>query len=300
MEKVLVIGGPTAVGKTKLGIELAKKFDGEIISGDSMQVYKGLDIGTAKVKSEEMQGIKHHLIDIKEMDESYSAYDFQREARKLIKDIISRGKLPIVVGGTGLYIQSLLYDFELGAVANNFETRNYYEKYLREHGSQALWELLFTKDKQAAQKIHPNNPRRIVRALEVLESGGHIYQEEKPKLVYDAKIIALNTKRSELYERINKRVDLMLEEGLIDEAKIVYDKGEIQGSKAIGYKEFFAYFRGEETLEEAVEILKRNSRRYAKRQITWFKNRLDAVWYDLLTNDEYDSLVSEVKEWLND
>ena len=299
MDKVLVIGGPTAVGKTQLSIELAQKFDGEIISGDSMQVYRKLDIGTAKVTPEEMQNIPHHLIDIKDIHDEYSTHEFQQKGRQLITEITNRGKLPIVAGGTGLYIQSLLYDFHLGNVPNDRAKKQFYEDYLAKYGSEKLWQLLAEKDAQTAAKIHPHNPRRIVRALEVIDNGGYIEQDTKPELLYDAKIIALNTDRQLLYERINLRVDKMLEQGLLDEAKYVYEAGDVQGAKAIGYKEFFAYFRGEQKLDEAVELLKQQSRRYAKRQITWFKNRLNADWYDLLLDEQAkENLIADVERWL--
>lgn len=302
MKKVLVIGGPTAVGKTALSIELAKKFNGEIISGDSMQVYKKLDIGTAKITPSEMENIPHYLIDIKEIEENYSAYDFQKEGRQLIDQISQRGHLPIIAGGTGLYIQTLLYDFQLGSTSKpKIDRKDYYQKLLDNEGSQYLWNELYLRDQSLANSIHPNNKQRIIRALEILDNGGQLQQSEKPKSLYDSKIIALNTERELLYQRINQRVDLMIEKGLVEEAKMVFDKGDVQGAKAIGYKELFPYFLGEESLDTCIEELKKQSRRYAKRQITWFNNRLNVEWYDLILNDHAkDNVFVEVERWLNE
>ena len=217
--KVIAIVGPTAVGKTSLSIELAKQFNGEIISGDSMQVYRGLDIGTAKVTAEEMEGIPHHLIDVRDVDESYSAADFQKAARKAIQEISDRGKLPIIVGGTGLYIQSLLWDYKLGneGELEDDSLRAKYEAFAEENGNLALWEKLQLTDPLAAEKIHCNNRKKMIRALEVFELTGHSILEpkEQPKELYDSFLIGLNTDRSILYQRINQRVDLMVEQGLL-------------------------------------------------------------------------------------
>lgn len=303
MDKVLVIVGPTAVGKTALSIHLAKQLDGEIISGDSMQVYRQLDIGTAKVKPEEQEGVPHYLIDCRELTESYSAADFQYEGRKRIADIIERGKLPIIVGGTGLYIQSLLYDYQLGGKKEEAapEIREKYEAFAEAHGNEALWQLLLDKDPQAAATIHFNNKKKVVRALEVFEATGYsiLTPKEEPTLLYDYFMIGLETERSFLYERINQRVDLMLEEGLLAEAKLMYDNKDVQAAQGIGYKEFFSYFDGCIDLEEAVTQVKQNSRRYAKRQLTWFRNRLEAEWFDLLRQpDELKRLEQDVARWL--
>ena len=254
MEKVLVIVGPTAVGKTALSVELAKKFHGEIISGDSLQVYKKLDIGTAKIKTSEMEGIPHHLIDVIEPNETYSVADFQKAGRKLITEITERGRLPMIVGGTGLY-------------------------------------------------IHWNNQRKVIRALELFEVTGYSITtpQEEPARLYDYCMIGLNTERALLYQRINQRVDSMLEEGLLEEARFVYELGEVQASQGIGYKEFYPYFKGEESLENVVEQLKMNSRRYAKRQLTWFRNRLDAHWFDLLAESSSMEQIDQlIRTWLEE
>ncbi|WP_283936095.1 tRNA (adenosine(37)-N6)-dimethylallyltransferase MiaA [Candidatus Enterococcus palustris] len=301
MKKVLVIAGPTAVGKTSLSIELAKKLNGEIISGDSMQVYKQLDIGTAKVTEEEREGIEHHLIDCRELSETYSVADFQKEGRQAIDNIIAKGKLPIVVGGTGLYIQALLYDFELGAKDESPEIREKYQRFAEQHGNQQLWELLHKKDKQAAESIHFNNQKKVIRALEVFDKTGFsiLTPKETPKKLYDYFLIGLETERTMLYERINRRVDQMVTQGLLNEAEQLYRCQTKQSIQGIGYKEFFPYFEGRETLVEATEQVKQNSRRYAKRQLTWFKNRMNASWWDLVQEpDAISDLEKEIEDWL--
>ncbi|EOS8049845.1 tRNA (adenosine(37)-N6)-dimethylallyltransferase MiaA [Enterococcus hirae] len=304
MEKVLVIVGPTAVGKTALSVELAKKFNGEIISGDSLQVYKKLDIGTAKIKTSEMESIPHHLIDIIEPNETYSVADFQKAGRKLITEITERGHLPMIVGGTGLYIQSLLYDFQLGSKEESVTAvRKKYEELAETLSKKELWEYLKTKDPLAAEKIHWNNQRKVIRALEVFEVTGYSITtpQEEPARLYDYCMIGLNTERALLYQRINQRVDSMLEEGLLEEARFVYELGEVQASQGIGYKEFYPYFKGEESLENVVEQLKMNSRRYAKRQLTWFRNRLDAHWFDLLAESSSMEQIDQlIRTWLED
>lgn len=304
MEKVLVIVGPTAVGKTALSVELAKKFHGEIISGDSLQVYKKLDIGTAKIKTSEMEGIPHHLIDVIEPNETYSVADFQKAGRKLITEITERGRLPMIVGGTGLYIQSLLYDFQLGAKEESVTAvRKKYEELAETLSKKELWEYLKTKDPLAAEKIHWNNQRKVIRALEVFEVTGYSITtpQEEPARLYDYCMIGLNTERALLYQRINQRVDSMLEEGLLEEARFVYELGEVQASQGIGYKEFYPYFKREESLENVVEQLKMNSRRYAKRQLTWFRNRLDAHWFDLLAESSSMEQIDQlIRTWLEE
>lgn len=301
--KVIAIVGPTAVGKTSLSIELAKQFNGEIISGDSMQVYRGLDIGTAKVTAEEMEGIPHHLIDVRDVDKSYSAADFQKAARKAIQEISDRGKLPIIVGGTGLYIQSLLWDYKLGneGELEDDSLRAKYEAFAEENGNLALWEKLQLTDPLAAEKIHCNNRKKMIRALEVFELTGHSILEpkEQPKELYDSFLIGLNTDRSILYQRINQRVDLMVEQGLLAEAKNLAKNPTVQAAQGIGYKEFFPYLSGGSSLEAALEEVKLHSRRYAKRQLTWFRNRMSVRWYDLIQQPEkIDEIKTEIATWL--
>lgn len=304
MEKVLVIVGPTAVGKTALSVELAKKFNGEIISGDSLQIYKKLDIGTAKISTSEMSGIPHHLIDMIEPTGNYSVADFQKAGRQLITEITERGHLPIIAGGTGLYIQSLLYDYQLGAKEEVVsDVRKKYEELAEKIGKKQLWEYLKEKDPLAAEKIHWNNQRKVIRALEVFEVTGYsiMTPKEKPQCLYEYCMIGLDTDRKLLYQRIDQRVDQMIAAGLVDEARFVYSLGEIQASQGIGYKELYPYFKGEITLEEAVEQIKQNSRRYAKRQLTWFRNRLKAQWFDLLEQPKQQEEIERViKKWLEE
>lgn len=304
MEKVLVIVGPTAVGKTALSVELAKKFNGEIISGDSLQIYKKLDIGTAKISTSDMSGIPHHLIDVIEPTDNYSVADFQKAGRQLITEITERGHLPIIAGGTGLYIQSLLYDYQLGAKEEVVsDVRKKYEELAGKIGKKQLWEYLKEKDPLAAEKIHWNNQRKVIRALEVFEVTGYsiMTPKEKPQCLYEYCMIGLDTDRKLLYQRIDQRVDQMIAAGLVDEARFVYSLGEIQASQGIGYKELYPYFKGEITLEEAVEQIKQNSRRYAKRQLTWFRNRLKAQWFDLLEQPKQQEEIERViKKWLEE
>ncbi len=293
MQKIIVIVGPTAVGKTQLSIELAHQFHGEIINGDSLQVYRGLDIGSAKASMEEMQGIAHHLIDICDLRQEFSASDFKVLARKAVDDICSRGKLPIVVGGTGLYIEGFLNDFHYsGPSSQNEAYRQVLQERLNNEGSQVLWEELKVLDPQAADTIHPNNGRRIIRALEVIQASGQAfsknnYRQSSP--IYDAFLIGLEADRTLIYERINKRVEVMVAQGLVEEAKGLYDlqlDPYLQSLRGIGYKEWFPYFDGQASLEETIALIQQSSRRYAKRQFTWFRNRLkDIHWYNLLEED---------------
>lgn len=301
--KVIAIVGPTAVGKTSLSIELAKRFNGEIISGDSMQVYRGLDIGTAKVTLAEMDGIPHHLIDVRDIDEKYSAADFQKAGRQAIEEISQRGKLPIVVGGTGLYIQSLLWDYKLGSEGEpeDDSLREKYESFAKKNGNRALWEQLQTVDPLAAEKIHFNNRKKMIRALEVFEVTGHSILEpkEQPQKIYDSFLIGLNTDRAYLYQRINQRVDLMVTEGLLEEAKRLSETPDVQAAQGIGYKELFPYFTGISSLDEALDEVKLHSRRYAKRQLTWFRNRMSVHWYDLVQQpDAIIEIESAITKWL--
>lgn len=286
--KLIVIMGPTAVGKTALSIALAKKFNGEIINGDSLQVYRQLDIGTAKVTQEEMEGIPHHLIDIVDVNSPYNASDFKEAAEATIRELSDRGKLPIVVGGSGLYLQGLLDDLDFGHAGENQEYRQQLIQELEADGPMHLWEKLNQIDPKAAESIHPNNSRRVIRALEAIHTSGTLFSQQDNDAEdskYDALLIALNCEREKLYERINRRVDIMLDAGILDEARLLYSlphKDMNQAHKGIGYKEWFPYFDGAISLEEATESVKQNSRRYAKRQLTWFRNRMKNVhWFDV-------------------
>ncbi|MCM3732082.1 tRNA (adenosine(37)-N6)-dimethylallyltransferase MiaA [Fictibacillus nanhaiensis] len=288
-DKLVVIVGPTAVGKTKTSIELAKAIDGEIISGDSMQIYRGLDIGTAKITEDEKEGIPHYLIDIKEPYEPFSVAEFQEKAQKIISDINNRGKIPIIVGGTGLYIRSVTHDYEFSEVHKNSEIREKLQIRADKEGPEALHEELRSIDPVRAEEIHPNNVQRVIRALEIYFETGKIPSEEQSNLQgkeespYKLALVGLTMNRETLYERINKRVDLMIETGILEEAKwlLSQDISNSLAAKAIGYKELFPYLKGEISLEEAVSLLKRNSRRYAKRQFTWFKNQMDVEWFSM-------------------
>ncbi|MEX2804810.1 tRNA (adenosine(37)-N6)-dimethylallyltransferase MiaA [Streptococcus sp. H31] len=274
-EKLLAIVGPTAVGKTALGIKLAQAFKGEIISGDSQQVYRQLDVGTAKASPQEQAQVRHHLLDVRDVAQTYSAYDFVREAQTAVRDIAKRGKIPFIVGGTGLYIQSFLEGYHLGGPLNQTALLAY-RKELESLSDAAL----FAKTAEQKLTVPQLNRRRAIRALE-LKRFGQKQLQNKPA-DYDVLLIGLNTDRAELYRRINQRVDDMLERGLLTEAQWLYDNyPHVQASRAIAYKEFFPYFAGEESLEQAVDKLKTNSRRFAKRQLTWFRNRMQVPFYDL-------------------
>ncbi|WP_455440412.1 tRNA (adenosine(37)-N6)-dimethylallyltransferase MiaA [Streptococcus parasanguinis] len=289
--KIIVIVGPTAVGKTALAIDLAQALNGEIISGDSQQVYRKLDIGTAKATPEEQAAAPHHLIDVREVTESYSAFDFVREAKAAIEDITARGKLPIIAGGTGLYIQSLLEGYHLGGEVPHEEILAY----------RAQLDLLSDEDlyQRVAEQglvIPQLNRRRAMRALEIAHFGQDLANEETD---YDPYLICLDDERALIYDRINRRVDRMLEEGLLEEARWLYgDHPEAQAAKGIGYKELFPYFKGEQSLEEVSEILKRNTRRFAKRQLTWFRNRMEVKFYVISAPHFKEQVLADVKEFL--
>ncbi len=284
--EVIAIVGPTASGKTALSVELAKVIGGEVINGDAMQVYKRLDIGTAKITEEEMSGVPHHLFDVMEPDEPFSVAAYQKAVRHWITDIQERGKTPIIAGGTGLYVQAVLYDFRFTEEAADLEVRERLEKELAENGAEQLYEKLMRLDPKSAEKIHPNNHRRLVRALEILEVTGLTKDEQEKDAghapLYDHLLVGLQTDRDVLYERINRRVELMMEKGLLEEAQQLWDDGirGVQSVQAIGYKELHQYIEGTLALEDAVDLIKKNTRHYAKRQMTYFRNKLDVTWFD--------------------
>lgn len=279
-EKVYIILGPTASGKTAVAIELAKKLNGEIISADSMQIYKGMDIGTAKPSIEERQGIPHHLFDIAEPDETYSVAMFQQAAKACIEDIIIRGRVPIVAGGTGLYLNALTYDLDFTETSQDSAFR----EELMQKDALMLYDMLSKQDARAAMRIHPHDKKRIVRRLEILKNEGSAkdYVFRRPNEAYQFIMAGLTTDRAVLYERINRRVDGMVEQGLVEEVKALAQTytNASTSMQAIGYKELLCYLQGNDTLESAVEKIKRNSRRYAKRQWIWFKRDDRIVWYD--------------------
>ena len=290
MNKIIVITGPTAVGKTKLSIELAKRYNGEIINADAVQVYKGLDIGSAKVTEEEKEGIPHHLFDIKEVDEEYTIYHYQKDCRKLIKEVKGRGKTPILVGGTGLYIKASLYDYKL---TEEKET-NTYDNLTDEE----LYNKLLELDKNIV--IDKNNRRRLIRAINYYkENNKSINTNTTNKLLYDAIFIGLTTDRRILYDKINNRVDIMIKDGLLNEVKAFYDKN-IRTKpllNAIGYREIYSYFDGNISLEEATDKIKQNSRHYAKRQYTFFNHQLPIVWFETNYNN-FNITVEEVINYI--
>ena len=289
--KLIVVVGPTAVGKTALGIELAQQFNGEIISGDSQQVYRHLNIGTAKATPEEQAAVPHHLIDVRDVDANYSVYDFVAEASQAIMEIASRGKVPIIVGCTGLYLQSLLEGYHLGGEVDQEKLLAY-----RKDLEQLSDEVLFEKIADLGKKIPEINRRRAIRALELAKFGQNLENKETN---YEALLIGLNDDRQVLYDRINHRVDLMLEKGILDEAKWLYDNHRnVQAARAIGYKELFPYFTGDASLEDCVEKLKQNTRRFAKRQLTWFRNRMAVNFYTVSEVDFKETVIQEVNKFL--
>ncbi|PIC87696.1 tRNA (adenosine(37)-N6)-dimethylallyltransferase MiaA [Sporosarcina sp. P20a] len=283
---VLAIVGPTASGKTALSIALAKMFNGEIINGDAMQVYKELDIGTAKIHRSEMQGIPHHFFDVKEPTESFSVAEYQLAVRQWIADIQSRGKLPIIVGGSGMYVQSVLFDYRFTEQAADPEVRARIERELELEGADVLHAKLTELDAKSAEKIHPNNHRRLVRALEILEVTGQTKQDHEQQQgnqpMYHSVIIGLDLPRELLYERIDLRVEQMVQAGLFTEVQQLWNKGirHTQAVQAIGYKELISYFDGQLTKEQAIEAVMKNTRNYAKRQLTYFRNKLPVQWVD--------------------
>lgn len=291
MSKIIIITGPTAVGKTKLSIELAKKYNGEIINADAVQVYRGLDIGSAKVKEEEKDGIMHHLFDIKEVNEEYTIYHYQKDCRKKIKEILDRGNTPILVGGTGLYIKAALYDYKL---TEERETNTYNDLTTEE-----LYNKLLELDRDII--IDRNNRRRLIRAINYYkENNKSINNNVTNKLLYDCVFVGLTTERKVLYDKINARVDIMMKDGLLNEVKVFYEKG-IRTKpllNAIGYKEIYSYLDGNISLEEAIDKIKQNSRHYAKRQYTFFNHQLPVVWFETDYNN-FNNTIEKVESYIN-
>lgn len=291
---IIVIAGPTGVGKTKLSIELAKKLNGEIINADSTQVFKGLNIATAKVTNKEMENVPHHLIDIKEIIENYTVYDYQKDARKKIKEIEARGHIPILVGGTGLYIKAALYDYEFQEETNH---KTDYSNFTKEE----LYEELLKVDPNT--EIHMNNRKRVERALDYFKENHQPFssKEHTNQLLYDTIFIGLTTDREILYERINTRVEEMMKQGLLEEAKKIYQS--MIRTKAvmtpIGYKELFEYFDGNCTLEDSIHCIQQRSRNYAKRQYTWFNHQLPMKWFDVNFKD-FNKTIREVVKYIEE
>ena len=287
-KELIIIAGPTATGKSDLAVALAKEIGGEVISADSVQVYRGLDIGSAKLTKEEMQGIPHHLIDVLNPEEPFNITLFQKMAKDAMAEIRSRGHVPILCGGTGFYIQSVLYDIEFAEENSGPSYREGLEQAAAEGRAAELYEELMAVDPASCEKIHPNNIKRVIRALEYYHETGrpiseHNVEQHARKAAYDTAFFVLSDERAKLYERIDRRVDRMIEAGLVDEVRRLKDAGvprQTTSMQGLGYKEIYAYLEGECSLEEAVDAIKSGSRHFAKRQLTWFHREPDAVWFD--------------------
>lgn len=285
---LIVLTGPTAVGKTSLSISLAKAVNGEIISADSMQVYKGMDIGSAKIRKEEMQGVTHYLVDILEPEEEFHIVKFQELAKAALEEIYAKGKIPILVGGTGFYIQAVTRDIDFTQAEQETSYREELEQFAKEKGAEYLHEKLREVDSKSAENIHANNVKRVIRALEFYHQNGtpiseHNEEQKQQTSPYNLAYFVLTAPREILYERIDRRVDQMMEEGLLEEVKSLRERGYHRGMvsmQGLGYKEILAYLEGEYPLEEAVRILKRDTRHFAKRQLTWFRREQDVIWVD--------------------
>ena len=288
LKPMIVLAGPTAVGKTALSIALAKRVNGAIISADSMQVYKYMDIGSAKIMPQEMDGVKHYLIDVLEPQEEFNIVIFQQMAKKALDEIYANGQIPIIAGGTGFYIQALLYDIDFNKQDCNQEYRAELERIAKEQGNEVLHARLAEIDPASAEKIHANNVKRVIRALEFYHLTGkliseHNEEEQQKTSPYNFAYFVLTDDRANLYERIDKRVDIMVEQGLLEEVKKLKEMGyhrDMVSMQGLGYKEILDYLDGKCTLEEAIYILKRETRHFAKRQLTWFRRERDVIWFD--------------------
>lgn len=301
MEKILVIVGPTGVGKSSLSVLLAQALQGEIISGDSMQVYKEMDIGTAKIREDEKQGIEHYLVDEYSFLDDYNVKVFQEKARMYMTKIKEKGKLPIICGGTGLYIKSALYDYQFIEQKEDESFMNF----LNDRSNDELWAMLNIVDKKVCDVIHQNNRQRLVRAIYMAHTGekkSDIIEAQDHQPIYDAFVIGLTIDRAQLYERINERVDAMMKEGLFEEIEGLVKQNDnvwaLQSFQGIGYKEWKDYFEGNATKEECIEKIKKNSRNFAKRQYTWFRNQMNVHWYDIRSEKFAEQIMLDMKEWL--
>lgn len=300
MNQIIIVCGPTAVGKTATSIKLAQKFNTEIISSDSMQIYKYMEIGTAKIKKEDMQGIKHHMIDIINPDEEFSVSDYYEKSIDIVKKMFLEDKIPIIVGGTGLYINSLIYKMDFNNTASNPNIREKYQKIYEEYGVDYLYNILLEKDEAQARKIDKNNIKRVIRAIEITQNNDFMKSFEKANTFQDYKInmYVLYLDRKILYDRINRRVDAMIKDKLIEEVRYFLEKGitiSNQSMKAIGYRQIISYLNNEIDKNEAIELIKRDSRRYAKRQYTWFKRYDFAKWIDV-ENMQIDDIVQFIED----
>jgi tRNA dimethylallyltransferase len=308
LNNLIVLTGPTGVGKTALSIRLAKELNGAIISADSMQVYKHMDIGTAKIMPDEMDGIEHYLVDCLEVDDDFNVARFKNMAKDAVDDIYSKDKLPIVVGGTGFYIQALLKDVNFNEAKGESELRQELLAFANENGEIALHNRLREIDPEAADKIHPNNIKRVIRAIEFfMESGekisNHNEKESLKESIYNYRYFVLTNDRDILYKNIELRIDKMLDAWLVDEVKKIKDLGysrDLVSQQGLGYKEIWAYLEGEMSLDEAVAILKRDTRHFAKRQLTWFKREKDVIWLDKQVYKDDDQLMAAIRENIKD
>lgn len=304
-EKVVVILGPTATGKSHCAVELAKKLQGEIISGDSMLVYRGMDIGTAKPSAAELSEVPHHLVDILPPDAEFNVVDFKTQAEKLITEITARGKVPIIAGGTGLYIKALLEDYSFNRADKVDTLREELEAFLQENGKEALYERLLQLDSEAASNIHMNNTRRVIRAIESAMQGETVACTHASAELYDAIVFGLNMPREDLYNRIEKRVDIMLQQGLEEEVRSLLQQGvpaSCQSMQSIGYRQMVWYLQGDMDYATAVNKLKQATRNFAKRQLTWFRKMPYIKWLELSAEPDYASAVEEMyseirKQW---
>ena len=308
MNNLIVLTGPTGVGKTALSIRLAKELNGSVISADSMQAYKHMDIGTAKIMPEEMESIPHYLVDCLEVDDDFNVARFKSMAKEAINDIYSKGRLPIIVGGTGFYIQALLKDVNFDEAKGESEIRSELLAFANENGALALHDRLREIDSEAADKIHPNNIKRVIRAIEFyMESGekisSHNERESNKESAYNYRYFVLTNDRAVLYKNIELRIDKMLEMGLVDEVRSLKESGysrNLVSQQGLGYKEIWAYLEGEVSLDEAVSILKRNTRHFAKRQLTWFKREKDVIWLDKSGFKDDDAIIDEIYKNIED
>ncbi|WP_419026172.1 tRNA (adenosine(37)-N6)-dimethylallyltransferase MiaA [Emergencia sp.] len=302
--KIIVICGPTAVGKTEYAIETALKVNGEIVSCDSMQLYKYMDIGSAKPTAEEQARVKHYLVDEIDPAQAFSAAKYQALAKKAIEEIFAKEKTPVIAGGTGLYLNALLYDMDFSAPPRNDAYRDQLYREADEFGPEYLHKKLANADPDAANRIHPNNIKKVVRALEAAEEGKKVRDFSKdlqPTADYDAILIGLTRNREELYDRINRRVDLLIKRGLLEEVRELLAKGLTEGDismKGIGYKEIIAYYHGQYSLQEAIDLVKKNTRHYAKRQLTWFKRYKEMKWFNISEYDSDADCLKEIFQWL--
>lgn len=304
--RIIVIVGPTAVGKTYVSVELAKKLNTEILSADSMQIYKGMDVGTAKITEEEKSGIFHHMIDVVAPDEDYSVSEFKNDAEEIIDEMLLKYKVPVIVGGSGLYVNSLIYDLDFSNAKSDEKLREYYTYYYKEHGGDALYDKLMRIDPKSAEKIHKNNVKRVIRALEVYDITGMKFSDintdiRKESNKYECILIGLSMERKTLYERINQRVDEMLSNGLVDEVKSLIEKGyekNLVSMRGIGYKEVIDYLEGTTDYEDMVNILKKNTRRFAKRQYTWFLRDKNVKWFAMDNLEKTGDTINNILEYV--